>query len=83
MVDVFVYTYDYGTREWEENSKSIGLPNNVYAVVQMGRLQKIVLATCIHVTVGQVNKKVTSFNKVYSISFKSRYMESLIVFSSQ
>lgn len=53
MVDIYVYTYE--DSNWELQSKSSNQPNSGHASVRMGRLEKRVQATCIHVTVGQVN----------------------------
>ena len=67
MVDVYVHTYDYKQRKWELNSKNIDHPNNGYAVLRLGPLKKVVLATCVHVTVGKVNSTSTNISGVVKL----------------
>ena len=80
MVDIYIYTYNYETSIWKRNSKKLNQSNNGHAELRMGPLIKEVLATCIHVTVGQVEdsssdndrKLIESLHSTKSIPFPSR-----------
>ena len=82
MVDVYVHTYDYKQRKWELNSRSLDQPNNGHAVLRMGPLRKVVLATCIHVAVGKVNKNSVDTNGAVKL-LESLHSTKSILFPSR
>ena len=64
MVDIYIYTYNYKTSKWKLNSRKLNQTNNGHAELRMGPLNKVVVATCIHVTVGQIENSNSSFDNV-------------------
>ena len=80
MVNMYIYMYNYEKNTWETNTKRINRQNSGHAMLRMGALEKVVKATCIHVTVGRVNdtsvdddgKLIESLHSTKSIPFPSR-----------
>ena len=80
MVDIYIYTYDYDISKWKVNSGKLNQSNNGHAELSMVRLNKVVVATCIHVTVGQIEnssfgddrKLIESLHSTKPIPFPSR-----------
>ena len=80
MVDIYIYTYNYETSKWKLNSRKLNQTNNGHADLIMGPLIKVVVATYIHVTVGQLDDSsfdddrnlIESLHSTKSIPFPSR-----------
>jgi hypothetical protein len=81
-VNVYVYTYDYKKKWWEEGMKFQNLPNNGGATLALTTIQfliKAVEVVCIHVSAGtvistsnNVGMLLTSINAVQGIPFPYR-----------